>query len=390
VIGGPPKVFISYRREETAGHAGRIYDAMSGHFGDGNVFMDVDIAPGVDFVKQITDYVGACHVLLVVMGPRWATISNGGPGPRIAQPGDFVRLEVENALRRPDVTVIPVLVGGARMPDAAALPRELEPLSRRNAIELSDSRWRYDVDRLLMTLDALLKDTSVVRPVVPQPRPQPQPQDPAARAAVNPVVVAIGAAVVAALCGALGRAVAQALMPDSPDGKWAKIAVQCGSRALVWALVGAGVAVWIAVRLRRGSPVARFFEGALVGALAGLAGGFVVAGPKYLLDPRPEQSTLDGLAVVGFAVVGLLIGALVGRVWHRRGSAGMAVGAVAGALVGLLVMASGADDATGSGRILVSAMNAAVVVGVVALTQAMLDVRSDQRMRTGVPTGVRL
>jgi hypothetical protein len=67
-----PKVFISYRREETAGHAGRLYDAIAARFGDRNVFMDVDLAPGIDFVEQITEAVGACGVLLVVMGPTWA------------------------------------------------------------------------------------------------------------------------------------------------------------------------------------------------------------------------------------------------------------------------------------------------------------------------------
>jgi TIR domain len=66
-----PKVFISYRREETSAYAGRLYDSMATEFGDGNVFMDVDLAPGIDFVERITNAVSACHVLIVVMGPRW-------------------------------------------------------------------------------------------------------------------------------------------------------------------------------------------------------------------------------------------------------------------------------------------------------------------------------
>src|SRR4051812_15753390 len=139
-----PKVFISYRREETAGHAGRIYDEMAERYSEPNVFMDVDMKPGVDFVTRITEAVGSCHVLLVIMGPQWATATRGDGVPRIAQPGDFVRLEVGTALRRDDVTVIPVLVGGARMPDPSVLPEDLQPLARRNAIEMSDTRWRYD------------------------------------------------------------------------------------------------------------------------------------------------------------------------------------------------------------------------------------------------------
>ena len=83
-----PKIFISYRREDTSAHAGRLYDSMAAEFGDGNVFMDVDLAPGIDFVERITDVVAACHVLIVVMGPklvdraRMRTARSGSPIPR--------------------------------------------------------------------------------------------------------------------------------------------------------------------------------------------------------------------------------------------------------------------------------------------------------------------
>jgi TIR domain len=150
-----PKVFISYRREETAGHAGRLYDAIGARFGERNVFMDVDLAPGIDFVEQITEAVGACDALLVVMGPTWATTLDDRGHARLADPNDFVRLELETALRRPDVRVIPLLVAGARMPDPDDLPESVRALARRNALGLSDLRWRDDVRRLVSTLDAL-------------------------------------------------------------------------------------------------------------------------------------------------------------------------------------------------------------------------------------------
>jgi len=155
------KVFITYRREETAAHAGRLYDAMVARFGEANVFMDVDMAPGVDFVARITEAVAACHVLIVVIGPRWATVEDERGTARLADPEDFVRLEVETALRRPDVTPIPVLVSGARMPNRDDLPPELRAITRRNALELSDQRWRYDVGRLISTLDQLLAEMPV-------------------------------------------------------------------------------------------------------------------------------------------------------------------------------------------------------------------------------------
>jgi len=165
-----PRIFITYRREETGAHAGRLYDALAVRFAEDNVFMDVDLAPGVDFVKRIGEAVGACHVLIVVMGPNWATVKDESGIPRLADPEDFVRLEVETALRRPEVTPIPVLVAGAKMPDRDELPPEIQAITRRNALELSDLRWRQDVGRLISTLDELLSEMSPL-PGPPSPVP---------------------------------------------------------------------------------------------------------------------------------------------------------------------------------------------------------------------------
>jgi YVTN family beta-propeller protein len=164
MIGSTPKLFICYRREETAAHAGRLYDAVAARFGERNVFMDIELEPGIDFVDRIGEVVGACHVFLVVVGPTWATLSNGGNRPRIADTEDFVRLEVETALRRRDVRVIPLLVGGARMPHSEELPEELRMLTRRNALELSDLRWRYDIGRLMGTLEDVLGPVTMATP----------------------------------------------------------------------------------------------------------------------------------------------------------------------------------------------------------------------------------
>ena len=129
---------------------------MAGRLGDANVFMDVEMEPGIDFVERITQVVGACRVLLVVIGPEWASPGSGETEPRIADPNDFVRLEVRAGLNGSDVSVIPLLVAGARMPDPDGLPEDLRALARVNALELSDLRWRYDVGRLMSHLDELL------------------------------------------------------------------------------------------------------------------------------------------------------------------------------------------------------------------------------------------
>ena len=146
--------FISYRRDDSAGHVGRLYDALSARFGRQRLFFDIDhIAPGQDFVQVLDSSLNRCSVLLVVIGKRWAGSGRIG-GRRIDQPDDFVRLEVAAALRRPDLRVIPVLIQGARMPGPAALPDDLKDLSRRNATELSDLRWKEDVARLVASLEA--------------------------------------------------------------------------------------------------------------------------------------------------------------------------------------------------------------------------------------------
>jgi beta-lactam-binding protein with PASTA domain len=150
-----PGVFISYRREDSAGHAGRLFDRLSSHFGKDRVFMDVsDIEPGTDFVEAIDKAVGSCDVLVVVIGKEWLTCTDAAGRRRLENPSDFIRLETVTALRR-NVRVIPVLVQGAAMPDADNLPEDLKNLARRQAVEISDTRWDSDVSRLVATLDRL-------------------------------------------------------------------------------------------------------------------------------------------------------------------------------------------------------------------------------------------
>src|SRR5215472_13765092 len=110
---GSGGIFISYRREETAANAGRLYDRLSGRFGEDRVFMDVDsIAYGVDFTRAVVDAVSGCDVLLVLIGRDWLAITDGKGRRRLDNSDDWVRVEIETALQR-DIRVVPMLVDGA-------------------------------------------------------------------------------------------------------------------------------------------------------------------------------------------------------------------------------------------------------------------------------------
>jgi TIR domain len=138
--GEAARVFISYRRQETALPARELYDVLVAELGADRVFKDVDdIQPGDDFVERIQSAVGSCQVLLTLIGPQWLTITDAKGARRLDDPQDFVRLEVETALNRDDVRVIPILVDNARMPTAQELPEGLAALSRRQAVEINRS-----------------------------------------------------------------------------------------------------------------------------------------------------------------------------------------------------------------------------------------------------------
>ena len=148
-----PDIFISYRRGDTAGHAGRLFDCIRERFGDESVFMDItDIEPGDDFVRTLDSALSSSRIVLVVIGPDWLTCTGTDGRRRLDDPGDHLRLEVAHALRS-NARVIPVLVRGARMPIEGDLPDDLEALARRQAQEVSDSRWSYDSDQLIRIIE---------------------------------------------------------------------------------------------------------------------------------------------------------------------------------------------------------------------------------------------
>jgi hypothetical protein len=165
-------IFISYRRQETAFPAGWLYDRLRDRFGPDQVFKDVDnIDPGDDFIDKITTAVGSCDVLLVLIGQEWLTITDDAGKRRLDDPEDFVRVEIKAALSR-KVRVIPLLIDGAPMPRADQLPQSLARLVRRQAQELSPSRFDADANRLVGVLERTLAEARAQRGAEEQARRQ--------------------------------------------------------------------------------------------------------------------------------------------------------------------------------------------------------------------------
>jgi hypothetical protein len=165
-----PGVFISYRREDSGGYTGRLFDILSAEFGRENTYMDLDtIQAGDDFTSIIEQKIGVSDALVAVIGDRWLTIAGQNGMRRLEDPRDFVRVEIARALKL-GIRVIPVLVSGAVMPEPAQLPPDLRALAKRQAIEIRDASFHSDAERLI---GALERDSRGIRARLRQFRAKP-------------------------------------------------------------------------------------------------------------------------------------------------------------------------------------------------------------------------
>ncbi|UVJ44301.1 tetratricopeptide repeat protein [Pseudomonas sp. LS1212] len=148
-----PRIFISYRREDSQALAGRLFDRLAQRFGKDRVFRDIDaIEAGANFAEVIGERIGGCDVLVALIGTRWLEAEDGEGRRRLDLPHDFVRVEIAAALDQRKL-VIPVLIEGTTMPSREVLPEELAPLADRNALPISDARFDFDVGRLIAVID---------------------------------------------------------------------------------------------------------------------------------------------------------------------------------------------------------------------------------------------
>ena len=157
-VGASNCIFVSYRRDESAGFAGRIFDRLVSNFSREQIFMDVDnIEPGLDFVEVLNERVGDCDVFLAVIGPNWTMAKDLNGQRRLDDPHDFVRIEIEAALTR-RIRVVPLLIGGSLMPRPDELPETMRALTRRQALEISHAHFNRDVEVLIRALKRVRGD----------------------------------------------------------------------------------------------------------------------------------------------------------------------------------------------------------------------------------------
>ncbi len=212
------KIFISYRRQDTLAIAGRIFDRLTAKFGADRVFMDIDSIPyGVDFHGWLDGEVSRAAVVLALIGPGWTNAHDEGGRRRLDNPDDFVRIEIESALRR-DIPLIPVLIGTTPMPDKEHLPESLRPLVRRHAANVDIGRdFHMHMDRLITGVKRHLNSPAGGGPhSVPPPQPDNKPRGffaqlfgggaPASPSTARP--------------SAEGRVEIDAKIVNNPQGRW--------------------------------------------------------------------------------------------------------------------------------------------------------------------------
>jgi hypothetical protein len=375
------RIFISYRREDSRGYAGRLQGDLSRRYTSEAVFRDIEIPPGVDFAEHIYGLIDHCNVVLVMIGNGWLDARDSGGNRRIAKPDDWVRLEIERALARSDVEVIPVLVDGARLPPRDELPPSLAALRRLNAFEISDRRWDYDVSELGRYLDAALKGTSAMHPSVAPPPPTPQPAEPAAP---DHTALAVVAAAAAALLTAFpAELIARNTVHRSPlsSDDLTTVSDFVLQKAIYFGIIGAIAALLVGLL----SPRSRQpLVSGVLGLGAGILAGGIYAG-AYAVTYLSADTSKTSSAAIGLIGAGGLLGWAFAA--DRPGSrleascAGLAGGLLAAAMLGALHASYTTD---GKQRLI-----QAVAVAIIVIVAGFVGLRSTSASGSGVLTRAR-
>jgi hypothetical protein len=156
------KIFISYRRDDTAPYALGISQYLQNAFGRKSVFIDVDMTAGTKFPQAIDGRLRKCKVMLALIGPNWLVSHNNQGRSRLEDPEDWVRIEIARALKR-KITVIPVRIDGAKLPDRAVLPADMRGLLDHQAVTLSTETFRNEMNGLARDIRAIRKRRPFMR-----------------------------------------------------------------------------------------------------------------------------------------------------------------------------------------------------------------------------------
>jgi hypothetical protein len=328
------KVFISYRRDDSAPTTGRIYDRLVAHFGRDSVFKDVDNIPyGENFPRYISGVLADCSVMLAIIGPNWIDAAAPSGQRRLDDLADFVRVEIEGALQR-GVPVIPVLVQGAHIPAREQLPPGLQGLVDLNALAVrNDPDFNGDMYRLQTTLERWL-------PSMPAPqgrpnRPHGNPPDPGysiigPRQAqpIMPVTAPreLGvryALVAGAIAGVLPGVLYFAADYTTDDGALYTLTVALSAGTIISAILAAGVAGFLCARrtaLVRSGVLAGLSTGFVVwlGLMASILRSNVLFSLGYLSSAQLLSFATGLAAFLILSLVPSSVGGLIGRAVARR------------------------------------------------------------------------
>jgi hypothetical protein len=363
-------IFISYRRKDAGAWAMWLESQLHARYGEDSVFRDLtSLRLGDRFEQEIHRVLDCCRAAIVVIGHSWLSLPGDSGTARLFEPDDIVRREIERALDRDDVIVIPVLVDGTRMPAAHELPAGLERLSGYQALDLSDGRRMQDMGLLFEALERTGITPKPVAATAGAPAPSSMP---AVAAAAMTAAAGIGAKIATTSSNELA-----AHRFDSADVAQ-RVAAYAAGRATLWAIVGALALATGYVLLGRGSWLGRAVGAVGLGArglalcgLAGAAGGALFIALKDGIHFGDFSANCGGL---------MLTGLILGGAFARLSSASerryyLLTGLVGGLLTGAIGASralsgnTGVDGmATAGGHI----FEAVLLVGIFALTLAGL------------------
>jgi hypothetical protein len=147
------KIFLSYRRDDTSGHVGRLRDRLTQRYGESAVFWDIEgVEPTRRYRDEIERALDECRIVCVVIGKQWVSISQTDGIARLRQHDDVVRWEIARSIQK-GLTILPVLVGGGTMPDKSDLPPDIRKLAGVMAHTMSEANWEADFQALVRLIN---------------------------------------------------------------------------------------------------------------------------------------------------------------------------------------------------------------------------------------------